>query len=226
MRPDDKVALVTGGARRVGRHIALALAESGYDLTVHFFRAEQAARETVGDIQARGRRALAVRADVTREDEADALLENTVAHFGRLDLLVNNAAVFFRTPLDTLDGETWDRVLDTNLKGVFLCARKAGIIMREHAGGAIVNVADVAGLRPWTDYLPYSVSKAGVIALTQGLAKALAPTVRVNAVVPGPVLFADDTPEEERRRETGRTLLKRAGTPGDVARAVVFLAGE
>lgn len=218
-----KVALITGAAKRLGRIIALTLAEKGYHLVVHFHRSQEAAQKTAKEISHRGREVLTVRGDITKAKDVEEMVKQVLEHFGRIDVLVNNAAIFFRTPFDTLDEKTWDRFMDTNLKGTFLCAHKIGLAMRERGGGKIINLADVAGLRPWVDYLPYSVSKAGVITLTQVLAKALAPTVQVNAIVPGPVLFQEDASEEEKRREINRTLLKRAGTPEDVARAVVFL---
>ena len=223
MNPQGKVALVTGAAKRLGKTIALALAEKGYNLVVHFYQSKEAAQQTAREIRARGREVLTVHGNITREKEVEKMVQQALGHFGRLDVLVNNAAIFFRTPFDTLDEKTWDRFMDTNLKGTFLCAYKIGLAMRERVGGKIINLADVAGLRPWVDYLPYSVSKAGVITLTQALAKALAPTVQVNAIVPGPVLFQDSTSEEEKQREISRTLLKRAGTPADLARTVVFL---
>lgn len=218
-----KVALVTGAAKRLGKTIALTLAERGYHLVVHAYQSKEAAQETAREIIARGREVLTVHGDITRGKDVEEMVKQALERFGHIDVLVNNAAVFFRTPFDTLDEKTWDMFMDTNLKGTFLCAHKVGLAMRERTGGKIINLADVAGLRPWVDYLPYSVSKAGVITLTQALAKALAPTVQVNAIVPGPVLFQDDTSEEEKLREINRTLLKRAGTPEDVARTVVFL---
>ncbi len=223
MKPQSKVALVTGSAKRLGKTVALALAEKGYHLVVHFYQSKKAAQETAGEIRAKGREALAVYGDITRGQDIEEMVKQVLDYFGCIDLLVNNAAIFFRTPFDTLDEKTWDQFMDINLKGTFLCAHKVGLIMREHGGGKIINLADGAGLRPWVDYLPYSVSKAGVITLTQVLAKALAPTVQVNAIVPGPVLFQDNTPEEEKQREINRTLVKRIGTPEDIARTVIFL---
>jgi pteridine reductase len=226
MNSQSKVALITGAAKRLGKTIALTLAEKEYHLVVHFHQSKDAAQETAREIIARGREVLTVYGDITKEKDVEKMVEQTLEHFGRIDVLVNNAAIFFRTPFDTLDEKTWDQFMDINLKGTFLCAHKIGLAMREHGGGKIINLADVAGLHPWVDYLPYSVSKAGVIVLTQGLAKALAPTVQVNAIVPGPVLFQENAPEEERQREINRTLLKRAGTPEDIARTVVFLVGS
>jgi NAD(P)-dependent dehydrogenase (short-subunit alcohol dehydrogenase family) len=219
-----KVALVTGGAKRIGKAIVMALANRGCKLVVHYHTSQAEAEETVQELLASGHEASAVQADITQEAEVDRMIETVVAQFGRIDVLVNNAAVFFRTPVDTLTIEEWEQIMEVNLTGTFLCAHKIGLRMREWGWGHIINMADVAGLRPWADYIPYSVSKACVITFTQGLAMELAPEVMVNAVVPGPVLFQDDTPEEVRQREINKTLVKRAGTPEEVAEVVVFVA--
>ena len=224
MNISGKIALVTGGAKRVGKAIARALAARGCHLVVHYHRSQAQAQETVCDLRAAGHRALAVRADITKEDQVEAMIEAATAHFGRIDILVNNAALFYRTPVETLTTEDWERVMDVNLTGTFLCAHKIGLRMREWGWGHIINIADVAGERPWTDYIPYSVSKACVLTFTQGLAMELAPQVMVNAVIPGPVLFQEDTPDDVRQREIDKTLVKRAGSPQDVAQVVVFVA--
>ena len=219
-----KIALVTGGAKRVGKAIVQALAARGCHLVVHYHRSQAQAQETVRDLRAAGHRALAVQADITKEDQVEAMIEAATVHFGRIDILVNNAALFYRTPVETLSIEDWERVMDVNLTGTFLCAHKIGLRMREWGWGHIINIADVAGERPWADYIPYSVSKACVLTFTQGLAMELAPQVMVNAVIPGPVLFQEDTPDNVRQREIDKTLVKRAGSPQDVAQVVVFVA--
>ena len=224
MNISGKIALVTGGAKRVGKAIVQALAARGCHLVVHYHRSQAQAQETVRDLRAAGHRALAVQADITKEDQVEAMIEAATAHFGRIDILVNNAALFYRTPVETLTVEDWERVMDVNLTGTFLCAHKIGLRMREWGWGHIINIADVAGERPWADYIPYSVSKACVLTFTQGLAMELAPQVMVNAVIPGPVLFQEDTPDNVRQREIDKTLVKRAGSPQDVAQVVVFVA--
>ena len=224
MNISGKIALVTGGAKRVGKAIVQALAARGCHLVVHYHRSQAQAQETVRDLRAAGHRALAVQADITKEDQVEAMIEAATAHFGRIDILVNNAALFYRTPVETLTVEDWERVMDVNLTGTFLCAHKIGLRMREWGWGHIINLADVAGERPWADYIPYSVSKACVLTFTQGLAMELAPQVMVNAVIPGPVLFQEDTPDNVRQREIDKTLVKRAGSPQDVAQVVVFVA--
>jgi pteridine reductase len=221
---DATVAVVTGGAHRLGKAIVLALADAGCNVTINYHQSAPAvAEETACEAEAAGVRAITHRADVTRPDEVAGLLDATLAAFGRVDVLVANAGVFRRTPLDTLTAADWDALLSANLRSAFLCAHRFGLHMRAHGGGSIVFLADVAGLRPWADYLPYSVAKACVVALTKGLAKELAPGVRVNAIAPGPILFPNDVDPALREREIGRTLLRRQGEPQNVTDAVLML---
>lgn len=215
--------LITGAAKRIGRAIALALAERGADIVIHYHRSEDAARETAREIEARGVRALALQADLANVREIERLIERAADALGRLDILVNNASVFFRTPFGSITEEQWDLNLDVNLKAPFFCAQYAARFMREQGGGKIINIADWAGFRPYAGYIPYCVSKAGLIALTQVLARTLAPTILVNAVAPGPVLLPEDYGEDEIRAIIEGTPLKRLGSPEDVVRAVLFL---
>jgi NAD(P)-dependent dehydrogenase (short-subunit alcohol dehydrogenase family) len=166
---------------------------------------------------------VAVQGDVSIAADVDRIVETAMQAFGRIEILVNNAAIFYRTPFEELTEADWDRFLDVNLKGPFLLCRKIGAIMLRQGQGKIVNLADIAGQKVWAEYLPYSVSKAGVIALTAGLAKALAPHVQVNAIAPGTVLLPDGTSPEERGRAVRRVPLDRLGSPEDIARAVVYL---
>jgi len=223
MELKGKVALVTGGAVRVGRAISLALSEAGASVAVNYHHSEEAAREVVALITARGGNAEAFQADVSVAADVDRMFDGVLERFGRLDVLVNNAAIFPRTPFTTVTEAEWDQVLDINLKGSFLCALRAGREMLQRDGGKIVNIADVSAYRPWASYIPYCVSKAGVIALTQGLAKALAPKVQVNAVAPGTVLFPESYSEEQRQRAVQPIPMGREGSPEDVARTVLFL---
>jgi len=217
------VAVVTGGARRLGKAIALALAKQGCHVVINYRSSAVDAEATAGAARAAGVRALAVQGDVTQVAPVEHLLEATLAEFGRVDVLVANAGAFQRTPLAKLGEAEWDAMLTQNLRATYLCAQRFGLHMRAHSGGGIVTLADVAGIRPWVDYLPYSISKAGIITLTHALAKELAPSVRVNALAPGPVLFPDDFDPVVRRREIERTLLKREGHPQNIADAAVFL---
>jgi pteridine reductase len=224
MNLEDKVALVTGGAIRVGRAIALALADADADVVVNYNTSADAARTTAAEIEARGRQALIYRADVSRADQVQALVEAAVARFGRLDVLVNSASLWRRTPWAELDEAAWDQLLDIDLKGPFLCAKSAAPHLAAHHDGAIVNIVDLSAWAPFPNYMPHSAAKAGLLNLTYALAIELAPGVRVNAIAPGPVLPPPNFTEKQLGATARRTLLGRWGTPEDVAQAVVFLA--
>lgn len=226
VRPGTPVALVTGGARRVGRAIVLELARAGFDIVVHYRTSQTQSEELAAQVRDQGRRAEALAADLNDPLAIRALFAEVDQRFGRIDLLVNSAAVFRRTPFDTLDEAAFDLHVTTNLKAPYLCSLEAGRRMIAAGSGAIVNVTDVAAERPFKSHIPYCVSKAGLAMLTRGLAKALAPSVRVNAVGPGTVLFRDDESDAERRHVVSRIPLGRIGTPEDVARTVRFLAVE
>ena len=219
----DRVALVTGSARRLGREIARALADAGADVAVHHFRSSDAAQETVAELRELGVRVESFQADLRSPGEIERLFAEVVARFGRLDVLVNSAATFERKPVLEVTPEDWDRVLDLNLRAAFLCSQSAARTMSKDGGGAIVNIADVAAFQPWPSYATHSISKAGLVMMTRVLARALAPDVRVNAVAPGPVLPPDDCDAQERERLAQLTALKRLGAPDDISHAVLFL---
>ena len=223
MEIEGKVALVTGGAKRLGRHIALALAQRGAELVIHYRESVREAQEVLALLKKAGGKPVAVPGDVSNAGDVDRIVETAMQAFGRIEILVNSAALFYRTPFESLTEADWDRLLSVNLKGPFLLCRKVGSVMLQQGRGKIVNLADIAGLRAWAEFIPYAVSKAGVIALTQGLAKALAPTVQVNAVAPGAVLLPEGTAPEERQRAIRRIPLARLGSPEDIVRAVVYL---
>ncbi len=213
-------ALVTGGAVRVGHSIALALAGAGMDVVIGYHRSARAAQRTVAAIEARGALGVALRADLADPQAARRLVARAAQALGGLDVLVNNAAVFSRTPFATVMPAGYDRFLDVNLRGTFFCCQRAAQAMGPH-GGHIINIADVGAERAWPGYLPYTVSKAGVVALTRGLAAALrARGIAVNCVAPGPVLRPPDLSPARWRAVTGG----RAGRPEDVAAAVLFFA--
>ena len=218
----NRVALITGGGGRIGQAIASALAHEHAHVVISYRTSRTQALHTVRRLMTYGVRAEAIHADVSRASDVRALMTRIARRFGRLDVLVNSAAIFERTPFDTLTEAAWDRHLTINLKGPFLCALHASRLMRRHDGGKILNIADWAGERPYRDYLPYCVSKAGVIALTKGLAKELAPSIQVIAIAPGPILPPPGMSAAERRRAVARIPLKRWGAPQDIANAVLF----
>jgi NAD(P)-dependent dehydrogenase (short-subunit alcohol dehydrogenase family) len=218
----SQVALVTGAGRRVGRQLALRLAAEGAKLAVHYHRSRAEADAVAAEIAGAGGEACCVAADLTRHADIETLFGAIEKRFGRLDILVNSAAVFFPTPLAETTEEQWDRVLDSNLKSQFFCAQRAAPLLRAGGHGRIVNFASLGGLLAWPRYTAYSVSKAGVIMLTRCLARALAPEVTVNAVAPGTISFSDDAPElaEDYIR---KAPLARTGTPEDICDAVMYL---
>lgn len=220
---NGKVALVTGGARRLGRELSLGLAKAGADVVVNYLHSRAEAESTASEIMALGRRALAVRADVSQRAELAFLVRETANFFGRLDVLVNNASTFESTPILGIEEEEWDRVLAVNLKGPFLLAQLAEPLLRRDGGGVIVNIADLSGLQPWPSYAHHSVSKAGLIHLTKILARALGPDVRANCIAPGTVLPPEDYTEAQLRQSRERSVLRRIGSPDDVVRALLFL---
>jgi pteridine reductase len=219
-------ALVTGAARRVGRAIARELASRGMHVVVHYHTSEDEAAQVVRELERLGVQAAALRADLARGGEVRALAEAAEARTGGIAVLVNSASNYFRVPFDDLTEEVWDASLDVNLKGPFLLSWHLGRAMRVRGEGRVVNIADWTVERPYRSYLPYTVSKAGLVCLTKALAKELAPEVAVNAVAPGPVLAPEDMSDAEREAIVRATPLGRFGSPEDVARCVRFLVEE
>jgi pteridine reductase len=222
MELKGKTALVTGGAHRVGKAIAMALGGGGCDVVIHYHASEDAALETVDEIRSSGVRAAHYQADLRRIEELEALFQAVDELGWGLDVLVNSAAVMERVDLRRASEADWDRTVDLNLKAAFFAIQQAARRMAD-SGGVIVNVSDVAGLKAWKRFPIHSISKAGVEMLTKTAALALAPDIRVNAVAPGPVLKPSEM-SDARWAEIGAGLpLGRPGAAQDVARAVVYL---
>ena len=216
--------MVTGAAVRVGRVIARELAQASANIVVHYHQDADAAQKAVEEFVALGVQSIALQADVSQRDDVEAMFTRIDERFGGLDVLVNNAGVFRRTPFPELTEDDWDFHLDVNLKGTFLCCQAAAKRMIARGEGKIINIADCFGDRPWPGYIPYCVSKAGVETLTRALARRLArDNVQVNAVGPGAVMFPDDYTGEEIAAKLARVPTGRAGGPEDVARVVRFL---
>lgn len=218
----SSVALVTGGGRRVGRALALALAGRGASVAVHYNESAKGANEVVASIKAAGGRAEAFGADLTQPDAPDALVRRVVDSLGSLDVLVNSAAVMVRTPFGEVTGEQWDNIFALNLRAPFFLAQAAAKHLRR-TRGAIVNVADLAAFETWPGYIPHGLTKSGIVHMTKALARVLAPDVRVNAVAPGTVLLPDDWTDRDEARLNQTTPLERQGSPDDVASAMLFL---
>jgi NAD(P)-dependent dehydrogenase (short-subunit alcohol dehydrogenase family) len=221
---NGKVALITGGAHRLGRAIALALVGEGAHLALHYHRSADLARATAAEAELLGAEVALLPADLARVAEAERLIDAAGARFGRLDLLVLSAAIFFPTPLGEVREAEWDALFDTNLKGPFFCAQRAAPLLRADGGGAIITLLDTGIYMAWRNYTPYLMTKAALATLTRQLAKELAPDVRVNGIAPGPVLLPDDASPERIARSEGQTLLGRLGHPDEIARAALYLA--
>jgi NAD(P)-dependent dehydrogenase (short-subunit alcohol dehydrogenase family) len=217
-----KVALVTGAGKRLGRAVALRLAEEGMDVAVHYRESVDDAVEVVRTIEEMGQKAAAVRADLLSVDEIRQMVLAVGNELGRLDLLVNCAANFLPGSVISTTEEIWDASLDTNVKAQFFVAQAAAPMLRR-SKGAIVNFSDTGGILGWPGFIGHSVAKAGMINLTKSLAKALAPEVRVNAIAPGTITMAGDPPEWE-QEFVKLAPLKKSGRPSDIADAVVYLA--
>lgn len=218
-----KTALITGAGKRIGRSLALRLAGLGCHILVHYRHSEQEAQEVAEAIHALGVEARLLQADLSIPNQAQRAAKEAIEWKGALSILVNSAANFGRVPLDQVTPGDWDFALDTNLLGPFWLAQVIGPHMVSAGEGKIINIADISGRNPWPAHLPYCVSKAGLISLTTGLAKAFAPVVQVNAIGPGPVLFPEEYTGEQRQAVIQKTLLKRQGSPEDIADAVEFL---
>jgi pteridine reductase len=219
---DGRVALVTGGGTRVGRVIALALGKAGMRVGVHYAGSEKGARDTAEEIIAAGSEARTLPGDLMDSATAPRLVEHTAKVFGSLDVLVNSAAVMLRTPVGEVLVEDWDAMFALNLRAPFFLAQAAARVMPDR-GGVIINIADLAAFETWRGYIPHSITKAGIVQMTRGLAKALAPRIRVNAVAPGPVLLPEGSTQEQADKLIATTPLGRIGSPEDVAQAVLYL---
>ena len=227
MKLEGKAALVTGGGTGIGRACSLALAGEGCDVAVNYSRSGAEAEATASEIRELGRRAIAVQANVALDSEVTLMVEQVEDEFGRLDFLVNNAGTTSFVPhedLDGLSGQDWDDVMAVNVKGTFFASRAAAKVMRKHGGGAIVNIASIAGLTGMGSSIAYCASKAAILSMTKSLARVLAPEIRVNAVSPGITLtrwvedFGDFVEMNIRK-----TPMKRGAEAEDIADAVLFL---
>lgn len=221
MNLHGRYALVTGSAHRVGRAIAMALASEGVNLAIHYYRSTQPAAEAVEQARSFGVKALAIQADLRSFSAIETMFTTLDQAFPHLDILINSAAIMERSDFLSATPETWDRSLDLNLKAPFFCSQQAAQRMQD--GGAIVNISDIIGLRPWPGFPIHAISKAGIEMLTKAAALELAPKIRVNAIAPGPVLKPDDMPSERWQQIASPSPLGKPGQPEDVARAAIYL---
>jgi len=226
METVEKVALVTGAARRVGRAIALELARAGCDVAVHCRQSAKDAAHLVDEIRDMGRRAVVVAGDLANPETPNRIVAEAVRDLGRLDVLVNNASIFEKTPLEQADAAAWERILRINTIAPALLAQAAAPFMRQAGAGRIVNLIDILAERPIKRHGPYCASKAALAALTRSLALELAPEITVNGIAPGIAVFPENYDEDLRSRLTANVPLKRTGSPEQIAALVRFLVTE
>lgn len=232
MKLKDKIAIVTGASQGIGRAIALGLAEAGADVVVNCDLNIDRAEAVANEVRAKQRRAIVALGDVSKSSDVNQMVERALRELGRIDILVNNAGVFLPGAIENLKEEDWDRVIEVNLKGVFLCCQAVGPHMiNRKSGGSIINVASISGHMPEINSGAYTPSKAGVIGLTRLLAVEWAKySIRVNALSPGPImtpLQREAYPTEKLLTARNRAIpMNRHGTPEEMARVVVFLASD
>ncbi len=218
----NRTVLVTGAGVRLGQAIAVSLGQQGMKVALHYHQSMEGAKKTLdlmgGDIKQHG----CFQADLRQVSKIELLIQHIEEKLGQIDVLINNAADFFPTPLGEVSESEWDHLISLNLKAPFFLSQLVGTSMLKQGQGKIVNIADVAAERPWPQFLPYCASKAGLVSLTKGLAKALAPAVQVNAVAPGTMLPPHQISSFSQDLAIEKSLLKKMGRPDDIARAVTY----
>lgn len=219
----DSVILITGAATRVGRHVALFLAKKGANICFSYYLDNEPWQQTLRDIEQCNVAAMAHQTEIRSAASVRELVNATVEKFGRIDVLINNASVWLKAPFLEISEEDWDTALDVNLKGPFLASQTAAPYMLKRRGGVIINITDLSAFQVWAGYAHHAASKAGLVALTKSMALELSPHIRVNAIAPGTVLLPENAPPEKKQWAEEKSVLKRVGTPEDVARLVEFV---
>jgi NAD(P)-dependent dehydrogenase (short-subunit alcohol dehydrogenase family) len=223
MQIKGSTVLITGAATRVGREIALWLARRGANIVFSYYLADEPWQETQAEIENFGVGCLAVQTEVRDRKQVNALVQAAFERYGRIDVLINNASVWLKAPFLEIGEADWDLAMDVNLKGPFLCAQAVASLMLKQGGGVMINITDLSAFQVWPGYAHHASSKAGLVALTKSLAVELAPTIRVNAIAPGTVLLPPNAPPAKIEWAVENSLLKRVGSPQDVAQLVEFL---
>ena len=219
----NRTVLVTGAGVRLGQAIAVSLSQQGMRLALHYHQSLEGAKETLDLIGGDTKKHGCFQADLRQVSKIELLIQHVEEQLGQIDVLINNAADFFPTPIGEVRESEWDHLISLNLKAPFFLSQLVGSSMLKQGQGKIVNIVDVAAERPWPQFLPYCASKAGLISLTKGLAKALAPAVQVNAVAPGTMLLPPQSSSFSEDLAIERSLLKKMGHPDDIAKAVTYL---
>jgi len=223
MQIENAVVLITGAAIRVGRAIAMELARKGAKISFSYYLDDEPWKETLSEIKGLCGDCLATQTEIRSATEVNRLVKKTVDHFGRIDVLINNASVWLKSPILEITEDEWDLAFDINLKGPFLVSQAVAPYMIQQGEGVILNITDLSTFQTWPEYAHHAASKAGLVSLTKSMAVELAPEIRVNAIAPGTVLLPDDHTPEKRDWAEEKSVLKRIGSPDDVARLATFL---
>ncbi len=223
MKLANSVILITGAAMRVGKEVALYFASKGANIAFSYYEEDEPWQETLQEIEAMGVKCFVMKVEIRNRGEIKAFVQKTKEQLGRIDVLFNNASVWLRKPFLEISEAEWDLALDVNLKGPFLCSQAVAPIMQAQGAGVIINVTDISAFQVWNDNAHHAASKAGLVALTKSMAFELAPAIRVNAIAPGTVLLPPNPSEAKVEWAVENSLLKRIGTPLDVAKLAEFL---
>jgi NAD(P)-dependent dehydrogenase (short-subunit alcohol dehydrogenase family) len=223
MKIENSVILITGAATRVGKEVALFFASKGAQIAFSYYEENEPWQETKQEIEALGVNCFVKKVEIRDRTEINAFVDETKEVFGRIDVLINNASVWLRTPFLKISESEWDLALDVNLKGPFLCSQAVAPIMLEQGQGVIINITDLSAFQVWNDNAHHAASKAGLVALTKAMAYELAPNIRVNAIAPGTVLLPPNPSPAKVEWAIENSLLKRVGSPQDVAKLMEFL---
>ena len=223
MKLENSVILITGAAMRVGKEVALYFASKGANIAFSYYEENEPWQETQQEIEALGVKCFVMKVEIRNSSEINDFVQKTKQQLGRIDVLFNNASVWLRKPFLQISEAEWDLAMDVNLKGPFLCSQAVAPIMQAQGQGVILNVTDLSAFQVWNDNAHHAASKAGLVALTKSMAFELAPTIRVNAIAPGTVLLPPNASPAKIEWAVENSLLKRVGTPLDVAKLAEFL---
>jgi NAD(P)-dependent dehydrogenase (short-subunit alcohol dehydrogenase family) len=223
IKHQNLIAVVTGGASGLGREIVIALSQNGYDVAIVYNKSTRAANKLVQELNSRNQKVEAFHVDISNKSQIERVIKKIYSRFHKIDLLVNNASVINEATMLSTTEKSWDETLDINLKGTFFTSQAVAKYMLKQGGGKIINIGSLGGIKPFVYYIPYSVSKAGVIMLTKCLAKSLAPNILVNSIAPGTIQF-ENTVRRKRNLKREKNLLHKFAAPLDITDLIVFLA--